>query len=47
LYRDDVMYRHTWQNGDFLIADNACLLHGRSRFNTAEVTRHIKRINIM
>jgi L-tyrosine isonitrile desaturase/decarboxylase len=47
LYRDDVMYRHTWQNGDFLIADNACLLHGRSRFNTAEVTRYIKRINIM
>lgn len=47
LYRDDVMYRHTWQSGDFLIADNATLLHGRSRFNTADVTRHIKRINIL
>lgn len=47
LYRDDVMYRHTWQSGDFLIADNASLLHGRSRFNTPDVTRHIKRINIL
>jgi L-tyrosine isonitrile desaturase/decarboxylase len=47
LYRDDVMYRHTWRSGDFLIADNACLLHGRSRFNTAEAARHIKRINIL
>lgn len=47
LYRDDVMYRHVWQSGDFLIADNATLLHGRSRFNTADVSRHIKRINIL
>lgn len=47
LYRDDVMYRHSWESGDFLIADNASLLHGRSRFNTADVTRHIKRINIL
>jgi alpha-ketoglutarate-dependent taurine dioxygenase len=47
LYRGDVMYRHSWQTGDFLIADNASLLHGRSRFNTADVTRHIKRINIL
>ncbi|HEX7026660.1 MAG TPA: TauD/TfdA family dioxygenase [Gammaproteobacteria bacterium] len=47
LYRDDVMYRHIWQGGDFLIADNATLLHGRSRFNTADVGRHIKRINIL
>lgn len=47
LYGDDVMYRHAWQSGDFLIADNASLLHGRSRFRTADVSRHIKRINIL
>lgn len=47
LYRDDVMYRHAWQSGDFLIADNAALLHGRSRFNNADPDRHIKRINIL
>lgn len=47
LYRDDVMYRHRWRGGDFLIADNASLLHGRSRFTGADVGRHIKRINIL
>lgn len=47
LYRNDVMYRHAWRDGDFLIADNATLLHGRSCFNTADVSRYIKRINIL
>jgi alpha-ketoglutarate-dependent taurine dioxygenase len=47
LYCDDVMYRHTWRDGDFLIADNSCLLHGRSRFSNNRVNRHIKRINIL
>lgn len=47
LYKDDVMYNHTWKTGDFLIADNSCLLHGRSRFRNNNAQRHIKRINIL
>ena len=47
LYQEDIMYRHTWTTGDYLIADNCSLLHGRSRFNTPYATRHIKRINIL
>ena len=47
LYEDDVMYNHTWKTGDFLIADNSCLLHGRSRFKSNNAQRHIKRINIL
>lgn len=47
LYKDDVMYRHTWRSGDFLIADNSSLLHGRSRFESPNCARYIKRINIV
>lgn len=47
LYRDDVMYRHHWRSGDFLMADNCTLLHGRSRFVDPSAKRHIKRINIL
>lgn len=47
LYQDDVMYRHSWRQGDFLIADNNSLLHGRSRFKTDLATRIIKRINVL
>lgn len=47
LYADDVIYRHGWCTGDFLLADNSRLLHGRSRFLDHRNRRHIKRINIL
>ncbi len=47
LYSDKFMYRHTWRAGDYLIADNSRLLHGRSRFVKLNDQRHIKRINIL
>lgn len=47
LYSSEVMYRHAWRAGDYLIADNSCLLHGRSRFLKHNDQRHIKRINIL
>jgi len=47
LYSDHVMYQHRWQSGDFLIADNSSLLHGRSRFESSFPDRIIKRINIL
>lgn len=47
LYSSDVMYRHTWRAGDYVIADNSRLLHGRSRFLKHNDQRHIKRINIL
>lgn len=47
LYSAQVMYRHTWHAGDYLIADNSHLLHGRSRFLQHNDQRHIKRINIL
>jgi len=47
LYDSDVMYRHAWRVGDYVIADNSQLLHGRSRFVSPHDRRHIKRINIL
>ncbi len=47
LYGDDVMYRHSWQGGDILIADNSSLLHGRSRFTGGAAQRHLKRIHVL
>ncbi|STX50383.1 pyoverdine biosynthesis protein PvcB [Legionella busanensis] len=39
-------YQHQWQTGDYLIADNFSLLHGRNAFS--EVTpRHLRRIQIL
>ena len=46
LYGDDVMYRHVWHAGDFLIYDNNLLLHGRSRLE-GNLSRKLKRIHIM
>ncbi|MDP1604321.1 MAG: TauD/TfdA family dioxygenase [Legionella sp.] len=39
-------YAHTWQTGDYLIADNRSLLHGRNAFN-AHSPRHLRRIQIL
>jgi alpha-ketoglutarate-dependent taurine dioxygenase len=39
-------YQHQWQTGDYLIADNFSLLHGRNAFS--QVTpRHLRRIQIL
>ncbi len=47
LYQDEVMYRHHWQTGDFLIADNHSVLHGRSRFEDPGDTRHLQRVHVL
>ena len=47
LYTPEFMYKHSWQSGDFIIADNSVLLHGRSRFTQHHSGRLIKRINVM
>ncbi|STX27868.1 pyoverdine biosynthesis protein PvcB [Legionella beliardensis] len=39
-------YQHQWQTGDYLIADNFSLLHGRNAFS--QITpRHLRRIQIL
>ena len=43
---DDVCYRHQWQVGDVVIADNYLLLHGRTAF-TQNAERKIRRVNIL
>lgn len=39
-------YHHTWETGDYLIADNFSLLHGRNAFNKHS-PRHLRRIQIL
>jgi alpha-ketoglutarate-dependent taurine dioxygenase len=46
IYGDDVMYRHRWQKGDYMIFDNSALLHGRSKMRS-NVSRHLHRIHIL
>lgn len=46
LHADTVCYRHEWQAGDVVIADNFVLLHGRTAF--AQMSeRCIRRVNIL
>jgi alpha-ketoglutarate-dependent taurine dioxygenase len=40
------MYQHQWQQGDFLLADNFSLLHGRNSFHQHS-PRHLRRIQIL
>lgn len=47
LYHNDVMYRHRWRKGDFVFVDNLGLLHGRTRFTSKTVDRHLQRIHIL
>jgi len=42
----ELCYAHVWQDGDYLIADNHALLHGRNAFKHPE-TRHIRRVNVL
>ena len=39
-------YVHTWQENDFLLADNHALLHGRNAFKNFS-PRHLRRIQIL
>ncbi|KTC78191.1 TauD/TfdA family dioxygenase [Legionella brunensis] len=39
-------YFHQWQQGDYLIADNFSLLHGRNAFRR-HTPRHLRRIQIL
>lgn len=40
------LYAHQWQTGDFLVADNFSLLHGRNAFSQHS-PRHLRRIQIL
>lgn len=40
------LYQHEWQQGDYLIADNFSLLHGRNSFKQFS-PRHLRRIQIL
>ncbi|USQ13869.1 TauD/TfdA family dioxygenase [Legionella lytica] len=46
LRQPQFMYQHQWQPGDFLIADNFSLLHGRNAFQRHS-PRHLRRIQIL
>ena len=46
IYAPDVMYRHAWTSGDFLIYDNRALLHGRASLQ-GNAQRHLQRIHIL
>jgi alpha-ketoglutarate-dependent taurine dioxygenase len=46
LYSPRYMYSHEWRTGDFVIADNYVLLHGRTAF-TSRAPRHIRRVHIL
>jgi alpha-ketoglutarate-dependent taurine dioxygenase len=46
MYASDVVYTHTWQDGDFLLTDNHALLHGRRPFFSS-TRRHLQRIHVM
>lgn len=39
-------YSHQWEEGDYIIADNFSLLHGRNSF-TQHSPRHLRRIQIL
>jgi alpha-ketoglutarate-dependent taurine dioxygenase len=45
LYDPNVLYAHSWQDGDILIADNFTLLHGREAFEPGS-PRHLRRVHI-
>lgn len=46
MYDPRCMYRHRWQQGDFLIYDNHALLHGRSKID-GNIARHLQRIHVL
>ena len=46
VYDPRCMYRHRWQQGDFLMYDNHALLHGRAKMR-GNVARHLQRIHVL
>lgn len=46
IYDPRYCYRHHWQVGDLLIADNHSLIHGRTEFEKNE-PRHLRRIQLL
>ncbi|HEY9840100.1 MAG TPA: TauD/TfdA family dioxygenase [Candidatus Obscuribacterales bacterium] len=46
LYDPAVCLEHHWQDGDYLIADNFTLLHGRRAY-AEPAARHLRRVNIL
>ncbi len=45
-YDPKASYLHQWEPGDYLIADNHTLVHGRNAF-TRETPRHLRRVQIL
>jgi alpha-ketoglutarate-dependent taurine dioxygenase len=45
IYRPGAVYAHPWQAGDYVIADNHAVLHGRHAF-TSDAPRHLRRVHI-
>lgn len=41
-----VHYAHRWEDGDYLVADNHALVHGRNAF-AKESPRHLRRVQIL
>jgi alpha-ketoglutarate-dependent taurine dioxygenase len=46
LYDPRHCYAHDWRTGDFVIADNYTLLHGREAYTTHR-NRHLRRVHVL
>jgi alpha-ketoglutarate-dependent taurine dioxygenase len=46
LYDPRYCYAHPWEQGDFVVADNHALLHGRKAY-LAHSPRHLRRIHVL
>jgi alpha-ketoglutarate-dependent taurine dioxygenase len=46
LYQPEVLYAHSWRDGDYVVVDNHAVLHGRNAF-TADTPRHLRRVHII
>ncbi|MEK2646746.1 TauD/TfdA dioxygenase family protein [Bdellovibrio sp. BCCA] len=46
IYAAEFCYRHEWQEGDLLLADNHSLVHGRTAFEK-NCPRHLRRIQLI
>ena len=47
IVHDDLVYRHRWRPGDFMIWDNRCLLHRATAYDTARERRVIRRCTVL
>jgi alpha-ketoglutarate-dependent taurine dioxygenase len=46
LHQPELCLTHAWRDGDFLLADNHALVHGRRAF-TAASPRHLQRVHLV